>query len=108
MKYNVLIQDFNSRKFVPYDIFPYLYRQYNEKEQKPLTIQQYKDFILSEARYQWWARCEYEIIVSGWPNVNNHKKIDVYEQIALNIDAITTLFMEYVDINKANTEIYTE
>lgn len=108
MKYNVLIQDFNSRKFVPYDIFPYLYRQYNEKEQKPLTIQEYKDFILSEARYQWWAICEYEIIVSGWPNVNNHKKIDVYEQIALNIDAITTLFMEYVDINKANTEIYTE
>lgn len=108
MKYNVLIQDFNSRKFVPYDIFPYLYRQYNEREQKPLTLQEYKNFILSEARYQWWARCEYEIIVSGWPNITNSKKIDVYDQIELNIDAITTLFIEYVDINKANTEIYTE
>lgn len=108
MKYNVLIQDFNSRKFVPYDIFPYLHRQYNKREQKPLTLQEYKDFILSEARYQWWARCEYEIIVSGWLNITNSKKIDVYDQIELNIDAITTLFMEYVDINKTNIGSDTE
>ena len=108
MKYNVLIQDFNSRKFVPYDIFPYLHRQYNKREQKPLTLQEYKDFILSEARCQWWARCEYEIIVAGWPNTTNSKKIDVYDQIELNIDAITTLFMEYVDINKTNIESDTE
>lgn len=32
MKYNVLVQDFNSRKFVPYDIFPYLTNMYNREE----------------------------------------------------------------------------
>lgn len=108
MKYNVLVQDFNSRKFVPYDIFPYLTNMYNREEKKPENFKEFKKFIDSTARYQWWARCEYEIIVSGWPNITNSKKIDVYDQIELNIDAITTLFMEYVDINKTNIGSDTE
>lgn len=102
MKYNVLVQDFNSRKFVPYDIFPYLTNMYNREEKKPENFEEFKRFIDSTARYQWWARCEYEIIVSGWPNTKDSAKIDVYYQILLNLDVITKLFMEHISNNEGN------
>lgn len=102
MKYNVLVQDFNSRKFVPYDIFPYLTNMYNREEKKPENFKEFKKFIDSTARCQWWARCEYEIIVSGWPNTKDSAKIDVYYQILLNLDVITKLFMEHISNDEGN------
>jgi len=55
-----------------------------------------KEFIVKECRYQFWSRCEYEIIISSWPNEINKKKIDVYDQIVLNIDIITKILTSYL------------
>lgn len=34
--------------------------------------------------YYFWSKCEHEVVVSGWPNGKNERKIDVYEQLKAN------------------------
>lgn len=102
-KFNVIICDFNSRKMVPYDVIPYLVRRYNEAEVKPSTFEKLKEFITKESQYQWWARCEYEIILKDWPNESTSEKWDVYKQVIMNIDVVTTILMNVI-INENNKE----
>lgn len=85
--FNVIIED--NGKFVPYDVIPYLYDKYKEKSPKPKTYEEMKEFVKSQSMYQWWARCEYEIIISDWPPSGKEEKWDVYKQIEMNLDLIT-------------------
>jgi hypothetical protein len=117
-EFNVIIED--NGKFRPYNIIPYLVKRYNEKEDKPSTFEEFKKFVKAEAQYQWWARCEYEIILSPWPytlspserakeennveawkehwkkHLNECQKIDVHYQVMMNLDVITNLVMESI------------
>lgn len=98
--FNVIIFDINRQKFISYDIMPYLLRQYNDKKEKPTTFEEFKYFINSEAKYQWWARCEYEMVLSDWPPSGKiAEKWDVYKQVEMNLDIITKLFMDGLSEN---------
>ena len=97
MKFNVIYLDFNSKRMKEYDIIPHLKNCYEaKKKEKPRTFDEFKSFIIAESRYQWWARCEYEIIISSWPSGRCEEKWDIYQQIMMNIDLITKLFMQEV------------
>lgn len=93
MPFYVLTWDFNTDSMVPYDIMPYLIGKYKKSKTKVNTFSEAKSFIIDESKYQFWARCEYEIIISGWPKGKKEQKVDVYQQIAMNIDIITDIFM---------------
>ena len=95
LKFNVLIYDFNSKKVKSYDIMPYLRRCYKEWADKPSTFEEFKKFILEECRCQFWSRCEYELVVNSFPE-SKEIKIDIYQQIMMNIDLITKILMEEV------------
>ncbi|MGN0966526.1 MAG: hypothetical protein ACI4OP_02915 [Candidatus Coprovivens sp.] len=95
MKYNVIIDNINAKKFEEYDIFPYLVKCYHKLKKKPITFSEFKEFILRESHYRWWRRCEYEIILTDWPCKKYEEKWDIYRQIKMNIDVITKLFMDY-------------
>lgn len=97
--FNVLVYDFNSREFVSYNIMPYLINQYKETKKKPKTFEEFKEFVDKKSLYQFWSRCQYEIILTDWPNQQDEKKIDVYQQIKMNIDIITTILMNSVNNN---------
>lgn len=107
--FNVIIHDFNGKKFVPYDIMPYLLREYEKLVERnkegdsyykvPKTKAEFEDFIRREAMHQWWSRCEYEIILQSWPQGNCEEKWDVYDQILMNIDRVTEIFIENVEAN---------
>ena len=98
--FNVIIYDPNLREFVKYDIIPYLIRTYNKKKERketlPETFDEFKNFVKSESQYQFWARCEYEIILIDWPCQQKYEKWDVYKQIMMNLDIVTKVFMENV------------
>lgn len=120
-EFNVINYDFNSKKVVSYNIIPYLLSRYEKEKNKPKTFDELKEYIKNWSMYQWWARCEYEIIVSPWPytlspserakeenNVeawkehwNKHlkecEKIDIHYQVMMNLDIITKIFMEIVN-----------
>lgn len=93
----VIIYDINSKNFVPYDIIPYLEECYHKAENKPKTIEEFKNFVERQSAYQWWSRCEYEIILSDWPNKSQEKKVDVHFQVLLNLDIIAKILMENIN-----------
>lgn len=124
-QFNVINFDFNAKKFKAYDVIPYLVRKYNERvttceeleaELKnatseteinlyidslkywkvPVTFDEFKEFIKSESQYQFWSRCEYEIILVDWPCQKTEEKWDVYDQIMMNLDIVTQIVMEEV------------
>lgn len=101
--FNVLIYNFNSKNFEPYDVIPYLESQYKKAKPKPKTYKEFKEFIKKESHYQWWSRCEYEIILNPWPPDDKHPgyKLDVHEQVMMNIEVITTILMKKVLLKKA-------
>lgn len=107
-KFYVLTWDFNKDKIEHYDVLPYLRNRLedrtekneNEKDEyfKPKSFNDFKKFVEDESLHQFWSRCEYEMIVHGWPVRKNDYKIDVHEQIMMNIDVISgILFDEYWD-----------
>lgn len=98
--FNVLRWEFNEEKPTPYDIIPYLIDCYNKSDKKPITFEGFKDFIKHESMYQWWSRCQYEIIIKEWPPRDKSYKLDVHEQVMMNIDIIANLLMEEVNENR--------
>lgn len=97
--FNVIINDFNRDTFKPYNIMPYLIREYNESKDKPSTFEEFKNFVEGRSKYQWWSRCEYEIILVDWPNHKVSEKWDVYDQIMMNIDIVVEILIENINGN---------
>lgn len=90
--FNVILYDPNKNKFVQYDVIPYFVNCYkSQKKNKPVTYEEMKTFITSRSMYQFWARCQYEVILSDWPCGENTHKLDVHEQVMNNIDLVTTI-----------------
>ena len=111
--FNVLTWDVNRDEIKHCDVLPYFRNAYKERlktskkksTQKhlekypsdakyfaaPKSWSELKDFIMSESLYMFWSRCEWEMIIHGWPVQRNDYKIDVHEQVAMNIDIITDL-----------------
>lgn len=117
-EFKVLRWDFNSDSLIYYDVLPYLRECYAERKkiakrkssQKaiekdprmfrhlglPTTREQFRDFIETESQYQFWSRCEYEMICTGWPERENSHKLDIHEQIMMNIDVITDILWDEI------------
>lgn len=109
-KFNVMIWDFNHDGLEHYDVMPYLRKCYKERVKShrkyakrkdydpnneyykiPETLDDFKDFIEQESMYQFWARCEYELICHGWPVQKNELKLDVHDQIMMNLDIVAEI-----------------
>lgn len=101
-EFNVLIFDFNSKSLKYYNIIPYLVDCYyrKPKSKRPSSFEEFKEFIKGESLYQWWSRCEYELVITGFPIQDKQEKIDVHYQVLMNIDIITKLLMEEVSTKK--------
>lgn len=118
-KFNVLNWDFNRDMIYQYDVLPYFrecyadkvksfkkvskrkwYAKADEKTKKwyqvPETYEEFKKFIEDESRYQFWARCEYEMIIHGWPVRKNDYKIDIHEQVMMNLDIICEILWDEI------------
>lgn len=94
--FNIMNWDFNSDSLVQYDVLPYFRECYKElnKNKRPVTVDEWKEFVKSKGMYQYWGRCEYEMIVTGWPQQKREIKIDVWQQIEMNIEVIVNILME--------------
>lgn len=105
--FHVINYDFNGQEFEPYDVIPYLVRQYKELVERnkegnsyykiPKTKSEFWEFIKREAMSQWWGRTEYEIILVDWPCESHIEKWDVYKQLMMNIEIVAQILMEEVN-----------
>ncbi len=46
--------------------------------------------------YHFWSKCEYEVIVTGWPDTKTEKKIDIYQQLDANWDIFKNTVFEAI------------
>lgn len=92
-RWNVWIWDFNHDSLEVYDVMPRFIAAFKSLKKKdiPDTIEKLSDWLNSEAHYMFWSKCEYEMIIHGWPERKNDSKVDVYDQLKMNWDA----FVEY-------------
>lgn len=96
--FNVIVQDINNKSFEPYDVMPYFLRVWKEKKQnRPTSFEELKKWIKSESMYMFWSRCEWEVIIGGWPNTETQEKWDVHKQIMMNFDLFVRIFAENVN-----------
>ena len=103
--FNVIVGNFNTGEMEYYDVMPYLVEEYKKCKKRrdkyhktPKTFEEFKEFVKAYSMYKWWARCEYEVIVTHWPPMKDERgfKMDVHWQVMMNIDVITRLLMESV------------
>ena len=97
----VINEDRNTKVFAPYDIMPYLidcYKDARKKKKQPKTFVEFKEFVKKSSLYMYWARCQYEVVLSSWPCGDHQKKIDVHWQIKMNMDLVTRILMENVGV----------
>ena len=97
-KFNVLLRDFNKKKPTFYDVLPYFRRKWEEwpynwneddNEVPVKTKEELKKWIKNYSQYQFWSKCEYEIVISPWVGRNKEEaevKIDIHDQVMLNFD----------------------
>jgi len=46
--------------------------------------------------YYFWSKCEYEVIVTGWPDTNTERKIDIYQQLDANWELFKKMAFEVI------------
>lgn len=135
--FNVLLMDINKNSVIAYDVLPYFRREWKaspyvwgDKYEKieVKDKETLKQWVENKSRSQFWAQCEYEILIGKWPfgsyrmneeimeylnnnpnfdmkNYENNidfkniiirdmSKIDVHEQIMMNIDIITDILIK--------------
>jgi len=67
----------------------------DKKRKKKYTPDELLEIELRrKCMYYFWAKCEYEVIVTGWPDTKTEKKIDIYQQLDANWDIFKTLVFE--------------
>ena len=100
--WNVYRENFNHKEIEVRNVFECsirfnddlieIYKKYNNDKEKFLNE------IKRSLMYNYWSKCEHEIILSSWPSREdfNEEKIDVYDQIMINWD----IFSEYIWNNK--------
>lgn len=91
----VYIIDFNSTKLEQYDVMPYFLECARKQKFKSSDLEECKKFIRKEGMYMFWSRCEWEVLISPWPPMKDiYFKIDVWDQINMNLDVFATVFIE--------------
>ena len=100
----VIIENVNAKKIEEYNIFNHarflndcndIYENYND------DFETFEKAIENVTRYYFWAKCEWEIIISGFPPCDRFKdeKIDVFKQVKLNWDIFINYLWEYYKKN---------
>lgn len=100
--WNVFMEDVTAGRITAYNIFNHggFLRDCLEASKKAADDRNFfRDAVKHSLIYYFWSKCEYELILSGWPpsQRTEDRKVDVYTQVCLNFDA----FIDYLWQNRA-------
>ena len=101
LTWNVYTGDFSSQRIKVFNIFEHISFSNGCKKAAELSGDDavaFAESIRRELQYYFWRKCEWEVILSGWPSRDTFhtEKVDVYSQIMLNFD----VFIDYLWRNK--------
>ena len=82
-------------RFNVFDHSGFLKECHDAAVQYPDNRHAFEEAITRGLRYYYWCKCEWEVIVSGWPPTRDGReaiKVDVFTQISMNYER----FMDYL------------
>ena len=73
-----------------------LTKQFKQHAYRDIAFEAYEQILDRECMYNYWSKCEWEVIVSAWPprNDGSDKKIDVYSQLKANWEQFKNIVIE--------------
>ena len=81
-KWNVYIEDINSRKIVLFNVFDH--RSFSKDVEtllnKHLPKELFSEELKQRCMYYFWSKCEWEIVISSWPVSIDAKEWDRIER----------------------------
>lgn len=91
LEWNVFYGNFNTKRIEDYNIFEHggfrddVIKAFNQHKNEPPEV--FWKELRSILQYYFWAKCEWEIVLSDFPPSTSFKssKVDVFEQVSLNI-----------------------
>ena len=102
LTWNVFVGNFNTKSIEVYNIFKH--SGFIKSCRKALIESDGDDraFLVAvnrELRYYFWSKCEYEVIISGWPpsDTFNDSKVDIYAQVCMNWSRFAAYLLDYKD-----------
>ena len=112
-----LYKDFNNGRMTKYEVLHVVFNEmFDDKENidtdkfvlydhhlKPIPVRtrgQLNEFIKDKLMNRFWANASWEYVAIDWPYMNTIKesrpvKIDVWNQLLINIDVINQLIWDY-------------
>lgn len=105
LEWNAYIANFNRKTIESYNVFNH-FRFYEDcKKNAKKNAKDYEAFcnqLKRDLQYYFWSRCEWEIIISDWPTSGRcDEKVDVYDQISLNLEHFCRYVWEHaVDLRR--------
>lgn len=101
MTWNVFIYNINSHEIEIYNIFNhYNFNEWVKRDLEEFNSKlEFSKALRSNLMYYFWAKSEWEIILTPWVGGNKEKdavKIDVYTQVINNFE----IFLDYIWNNK--------
>lgn len=109
LTWNVYVYNFNNRGIETRNILgngsviirDVLEKAKSEYKENVPNYDKFKEEVRNIVMYYYWAKCEWEVIISAWPPNENAKeeKVDVYSQVMLNFD----IFYNYIYTNLFKT-----
>ena len=103
--WNVYKQKSNTNEIEVFNVFNHIgfYRDLVKlkKEAKGMYNDTFKENIRKSLVYHFWAKCEYEILISNWVGgEKKERKIDIYEQVMLNFDSFFLYIVNNIKLVK--------
>ena len=100
LKWYVYLEDVNKKKIIKYNVFNhYSFCEYLKNAVENIKNKnEFSEKVKRLSMYYFWAKCEYEILITTWLERKDFKseKIDVYDQLQLNWN----VFINYIWENK--------
>ena len=99
-EWNVFVENINRSEICVYNIFNHssfmndCNKAWDKCKDGEDAFCKFSDAIKRSLQYYFWCKCEWEIILSGFPPSNNfkEKKVDVFQQVMSN----WKIFIEYL------------
>ena len=112
MEWKVILFDFNSKSLKEYNIFKHsgFKKDFIDMCHIDFDDNDFTERLKGILQYYFWAKCEYEVVVSDWPPYKDKEgpsvKIDVYYQIMLNWDKFLDYCKQLRDKEKSKKRKY--
>lgn len=98
MEWNVYYHDSNAKKIIQWNIFKHgsFRKEVYDLLKSDLNKEDFIEQLRKSLMYYFWSKSEYQVLILPWVGEANDIKIDIYDQVMMNLDK----FSEYVWLNK--------